>query len=170
MNIRNHLTGQQTKRKSMEVVDYIVSKPSAIEELMECFFDDELRVCQYAAWPVGILGEKHPEIILPYLHKMVSNLENPKHDAVVRNTIRTLQYIDVPEELEGEVYERCFNYLVSPGFPVAVKVFSMSVLARIAMKIPELKEELIIAIEDYKPLGTAGYQSRAKKVIKMLQS
>lgn len=170
MNIRNHLTGQQTRRKSMEVIDYIIEQPSAIEELMECFFDDEIRICQYAAWPVGILGEKHPEIISPYLPMMVSNLDNPKHDAVVRNTIRILQYIETPEEIEGEVYERCFNYLVSPSSPVAVKVFSMSVLAKIAMKIPELKEELIIAIEDYKPFGTAGYQVRARKVLKMLKS
>ncbi len=170
MIIRNYLTGDQTKRKSLDVAQYVVDHPSAIEELMDCFFDDEYRVCQYAAWPVGILGEKHPEFIIPYLAKMVSNLDNPKHDAVIRNTIRTLQYVEVPEELEGEVYERCFNYLLSPNYPIAVKVFSMSVLAKIAMKIPELKEELILAIEDYLPHGSKGYQSRAKRVLTMLRS
>jgi hypothetical protein len=50
--------------------------------------------------------------------------------------------------------------------PIAVKVFSMTVLANLSKSSPDIKKELRIAIEDQLPYGSAGFVSRAKKVLK----
>ena len=52
---------------------------------------------------------------------------------------------------------------------MAVRVFSMSVLARIAHDQPELKNELKIMIEDQLPFGSAAFLARARKVLKQLE-
>jgi hypothetical protein len=45
----------------------------------------------------------------------------------------------------------------------------MTVCANICKDIPELKEELILAIEDQLEFGSAGIVSRGRKIIKELQ-
>ena len=97
--------------------------------------------------------------------KMIRNLNNPRHDAVIRNTVRTLQYIQVPEELQGEVYDKCFQYLTDPKMATAIKTFSSTVLVNIALDLPELIDELILAIEEQIPHSTIGFVNRANKLL-----
>jgi hypothetical protein len=64
----------------------------------------------------------------------------------------------------------CFGYLSDPKEPIAVRVFSMTVLANMAKENPELKNEIIPIIEDQLPFGSAGFRSRGTKVLKILKS
>lgn len=169
MYIKEIINSGHSKSIAQSIANYVVLHPDAISELMECFFSDNYRTCQRAAWPVGIIGKTHPEILAPFFGQMIRALDNPRHDAVIRNTVRTFQDIELPEELSGELYDRCFQYLVDPKYPVAIKVFSMTVLVNISNKFEGLKEELAIAIEDQIPIGTAGYISRAKRELKRLR-
>lgn len=75
--IETILVKGQSRKMAKSVVDLIINDESKINDLMNCFFSDQLRICQYAAWPVGILAEKHPTILLSYLPKMVANLDTP---------------------------------------------------------------------------------------------
>jgi hypothetical protein len=43
------------------------------------------------------------------------------------------------------------------------------VLGNIAQKLPDLKKELQLVVEDQLPYASAGYKSRAKKIIKTLK-
>ncbi|GHN02752.1 hypothetical protein WSM22_42410 [Cytophagales bacterium WSM2-2] len=54
--------------------------------------------------------------------------------------------------------------------PVAVRVFSMTVLGNLAVKVPELRNELIPLIEDQMPYVSAGFVSRGRKVLKQLKA
>lgn len=170
ITIKKLLTKKQSKSNRDEIVAMIYNNPQLIEELMECFFDKEYRVHQNASWPVGKIGEQRPDLLQPYIHKMVETLDNSVHDAFIRNTVRSFQSIDLPEELEGIVYDKCFTYLNNPRTAVAIRAFSMTVLANIAIKYPELKEELIKTIELYYPNAKPGFKSRAKREIKRLSS
>lgn len=169
MNIREALMAEHSKKQADHIARYVAINPEALDELMECFFADQYRLCQRAAWPVGKLADTNPDLLLPYLPKMLSNLEHPIHDAVIRNTVRILQSITIPEDLIGEVYDICFHYLQDPKYAVAIRVFAMTVLTNIALRFPELKEELIPIIEHHQPYGSAGFQSRARKELKRLR-
>jgi len=52
---------------------------------------------------------------------------------------------------------------------VAVRVFSMTVLAHIAVNYPDMIPELVTTIKSYYDTGSAAYKSRAKKLIKTLE-
>ncbi len=167
--IKELLSQEQTKIVRDKTVALVLEDNSNMKLLMECFFADNYRMNQYASWAVTVIGEKEPQLILPYLNSMIAALDNPKHDAVVRNTVRLLQFIDIPEELEGKIYDKCFEYLNNPKKATAIRVFSMSVLAKIAMKYPELKEELIKSIELYYSGGSKGFKSRANHIKSILK-
>jgi len=136
---------------------------------MGLFFTNTYRVSQRAAAIVNYCAQKYPILIAPYLEQMIDNLSNVNlHDAVKRNTVRILQFIDIPEKLMGKTANVCFDFLKSGTEPIAVKCFSMSVLYNISKKNPGLNNELKLVIEAQMPYGSAGYKSRAKRILKEL--
>jgi hypothetical protein len=88
------------------------------------------------------------------------------HDALKRNAVRILQFADIPRGLQGIVANICFELISSPDESIAVRTFSMTVLAKIARKEPELKKELDIAVRQMLPYATPAFRARAKKVLK----
>ena len=169
MNIRLLLESKHTKSSIQSIVVYVDKNPNKFSELMESFFDDNIRICQRASCPSVKIVDKFPHLIVPYLPDMIKNIENPKHNATVRNTLRFWQNLVIPEEFQGEIYEKCFNYLIDPKVAIALRVFSMSVCANIASNIPDLKAELTIAISDQLEMASSGIRSCSLKILKALK-
>lgn len=163
------LEADRSRDQTNAIVEYVGVDKRRMRALMDLFFNDNWRYNQWAAWPVGFVGRKHPELIEPYLTKMVKCLDDAKHDAVVRNTLRIFEEIQIPEALEGELFDKSFNFLTQPKYPVAIRVFAMTVLSRIAPKYPDLIPELLAEIQEHMPHGSAAFKSRGKKVIKQLE-
>ncbi|MEO5572254.1 MAG: hypothetical protein ABIT08_10200 [Bacteroidia bacterium] len=168
MNIREEILKEHSKKQTNKIVKFIGNDSKKFKELMHLFFNDEYRVVQRAAWIVNNCAEDYPELIKPYLEKMIDYLQKPVHDAVRRNTVRILQFIDIPKRLNGKAASVCFDLLQSKDEPVGVKVFSMSVLGNLCKTEPGLKNELRLVIEEQLPYSTAGFLSRAKKILKRL--
>lgn len=165
-SLREEILQKHSKEQTMRIVNRIGDDEAAFDELMQLFLHGEKLVVQRAAWAVGYCLEAHPEWALAYLPDMLKNLENPAHDAVKRNTVRALEFIEVPEELAGEAINILFQYLTDPKEPVAVRVFSMSALLNLCKNEPDLLEELRLTIEDAMPHGSGAIISRGKKVLK----
>ncbi len=81
-----------------------------------------------------------------------------------------LQFIPIPKSSQGQVASLCFKFLNDPKQPIAVRVFSMTVLANLAREVPELQRELRILIEDQLPYGSAGFVSRGRSILKKLKA
>ena len=84
------------------------------------------------------------------------------------NVTRTLQYIEIPRKHLGKVVTVCFNELTNPESPIAVRVFSMYVLAKIAKHEPGIINELRVTIEQLFPHAGAGLRACRKKVLKQI--
>jgi|SRR5688572_23017175 hypothetical protein len=171
MDLRREILKEHSKRQAHKVADYVRDNTKRFEDLVNVYLAGPYRVTQRSAWPLSLCVENHPELIKPHLKKVLDHLTHPDiHDSVKRNTMRLLQFVDIPKRFHGRVASTCFDYLQSNQEPVAVKVFSMAVLARIIEDQPDLKNELIIILEDQFPFATAAFRSRAKKVLKKLKS
>lgn len=169
MNLRQEIVKEHSKAQCTKIVQWVGSNQQRFDELFRLFLHDEYRVVQRAAWPLSYCVIAHPSFISKHWKKLLGNLKKPNlHDAVKRNSIRLMEDIDIPEKYHGEVMHICFGYLESPTEPLAVKCFSMTVLANLAKEYPEIKPELKLIIEDQLPHQTAGFKSRAKKVLKEL--
>lgn len=168
MDIKKELLVEHSKVNALRIAAYIGDSKSRFKALLSIFLGDHYRSTQRAAWVLSICSDKNPEILDPYLETIILNLKNNVPVAVKRSTLKALQEVDLPDNLLGEAAEICFGFLSSSNEPIAVKVFSMTVLLNIVKKIPELKNELKILVEDQMPFGSAGFKSRGKKTLAAL--
>lgn len=169
MDLQKALLKEHSKTQTGKIVRYVGNDPQRFSELVDVFLKGPYRVTQRAAWPLSICVEQHPEIAKPHLKKLVKNLRQPAlHNAVKRNIVRLLQFVQVPKSLQGEVADICFEYLQNNQEAIAVRAFSMTVLANIVKTNPDLKHELVMILEDILPYGSAGMISRARNTLKQL--
>jgi hypothetical protein len=168
MNLREEMLKEHSKKNTIRLTAWIGEDKKRFTELMNLFLHDEYRVVQRSAWIVNQVAGDHPEWIKPWLKKMLEYCKQPVHDAVKRNVIRILQDIDIPENLRGVAATVCFDFLASPKEPVAVKVFSMTVLANIVQFEPDMKKELVLLIEEQMDLEKPAFRSRGAKILKQL--
>lgn len=171
MNLVAELQKRHTVAIKNRIIRYIGSDPRRFGELVKIFLGDNYRLTQWAGWPLSDIVRKHPEMIRPYLRPMLKSVDRPKmHEAVKRNVMRLLQFVDIPANLAGLAFDKAFKLFSDTSEPIAVRVFSMQVMTDVAMKEPELRNEVVIAIEEHLPYGSAGYRSRATRLLKKLKS
>ena len=167
MNLRNQILKEHTKQNCEKIIRWVGNDAARFTELFNLFLNDEYRVTQRAAWPLSYCAINHPELMRNNFEKLLSNLKKDDlHNSIKRNTVRLLQAIDIPEKHEGAIMEICFRYVESPTEAVAVKAFSLTILGKLAKKYPEIIPEIKILIEDQFTDQTAGFKSRAKKLLK----
>ena len=167
MDLKKTLAKEHSKFQTLQIVDYVGVNKERFKQIINIYLAGPYRITQRAAWPLSYCVERHPELIEPHLKTILDFVDRPDTQvAVRRNTVRLLQFIEIPKRFHARVINLCFEYLLNKKQPVAVKVFSMTVLANLSQSSPEIKKELRIAIEDQLPYGSAGFVSRAKKVLK----
>lgn len=169
MDIKKEILKEHSKRQTLKVVKHIGNDPNRFKELIHIFLAGPYRVTQRAAWSLSCCVEEYPRLITPHLNVILKVLDrNDTHDAVKRNIVRLLQFIEIPKKYYGSLVDKCFP-LLDAKQPIAVRVFSMQVLCNIAMKVPDLKKELKLVIEDQLPYASSGFLARAKKVLRELE-
>jgi hypothetical protein len=166
MDIRQALMSEHSKRQTMAIVEFIGDDARRFRDLMKLFFAGEYRLTQRAAWPMNYCAERRPELIRPYLPKLLDCLERDDvHDAVKRNVVRLLQYVEIPRGLAGKVYAHCVDLIDDASEPVAVRAFAVTVAARIAKLEPDLMNELRLIVRKHLPHTTAAFQNRAGQIL-----
>ncbi|WP_259016257.1 hypothetical protein [Emticicia fluvialis] len=172
MNIEKELTLQFSKTRVKHIADIIGADEERFAVLMRIFLQGTYVLTQKAAWVLSECAVRHPFLIIPYFRRFIDKLhEADASDAVKRNVIRVWQYTDIPEEYTGEVYDICFGYLNS-NEAIAIRAFSVTVCYNIARKLPELKPELRLTLEDLllkNQDGSPAIKSRGKKILAELK-
>jgi hypothetical protein len=168
MILSEYLLAGFSKPHTIWLASEIDDSQERFDELMTLFLSDDQLVAQRAAWVASHCTDVHPWLVMKHLKPMIENLHNPVHDAIKRNSLRMMRHVEIPEELMGAVADICFKFLNSAKEAIAVKVFAMDVLLNIVGKFPEMKEELKISIKDQLPFGSAGFQNRGTKILKLL--
>ncbi len=169
MNLESEILKEHSKRQTVKIAQWIGSDQKRFAQLMQLFLEGEYRIVQRSSWIVSVCAEQYPVLVTPWLSRMIKKMQEKNvHNAVQRNVVRLLQFVDLPRSLQGRAANICFNFLQSPETPIAVKAFSMTVLANIARKEPDLKREVALVIEELLPYGGPGIRSRGKKVLHQL--
>lgn len=167
MNIRDALTQEHSKEQALRIANYAIQNKKQFKELMNCYTDQDYRISQRAAWSVSWAAKHKPSMIIPYIGVLVKRLQEPGvHDAVIRNAVRVLEEIAIPEEFHGELMNCCFAFIENPTTAAAIKAFSLTILFNLSKQYPEIKQELKLIIEDRWDTETAAFRSRGKKILR----
>ena len=87
------------------------------------------------------------------------------HDAIRRNGLKALELSPIAEKYYGQLANVCFRFISSGKEPIAIKAYSIGILDKIGDEIPEIRKELKLVLQDIMPYESAGFQSRARKVL-----
>ncbi|MFT5821895.1 MAG: hypothetical protein ACI8ZM_003151 [Crocinitomix sp.] len=147
MDIGQQLLRETSRRNWDKVITYVGEDEERFAELMRIFFTEESKTIIGASQAVGVISEKQPRLIRPYVVDLIGYLKSNPVDAVKRNTMRVFQFIDIPEEIEGDLFDIAMTYLKGLDTAIAIKAFSMTALRKISAKYPELAQEVIFQIE-----------------------
>lgn len=169
MDLRKHLLDRNLKWNWDEIAAHCVKNPEDIRQIVDYCLDENVHIMQNAGAVVGKLVDHDKKILDPYLEELVHILTKSPHDAVQRAITRVFQFVDCPEEVEGEYFEWVINALKSLDAAIAIKAFGMTGARKICEKYPELANELIPIIEiiiEERP--STGLVNRAEKELKKL--
>ncbi len=169
MNIEQELLAEHSKQQAVKIAAYACASKRNFKELMKCFVSPEYRVAQRAAMSVSAAVRKAPAMIQPYLKDLVAQLQRKDvHNAVIRNSIRILEDIEIPEEMDGEMMNVCFQFIETPTTPIAIKAVSLTILHNLSKKYPEILPELKLIIQEKWDTETAAFKSRGRKILKSI--
>ncbi len=163
MNISRALIAEHSKKQTLLIGKYIGQSPVRFKEIVNLVASGDRIISQRAAWVLGTHGEEYPRLFLPHLSKLVPLLGKPVHDAVKRNILRVLQYLEIPSKFETEIINQCFNLLQSTGEPPAIKAFSISVIVNLSRKYPDLMQELTAWFQNNKMILSKAEIKRVEK-------
>lgn len=168
MDLKKALLADRTKEYYETLAKQIGYDKILLGKLVELVNSDDALISNRAAWVISKCADQNITLLKPHISNLILALRNAKSDGVKRNTLRVLQDMNIPSKHHGILVDKCFQIMESKKEAIAIKVFAMTVLSNVCNDIPELKNELRILIEDQLPYGSAGFRSRANKILSKL--
>lgn len=169
-SLKNQLNRRISKREIDIFVQDILDKNISLAEIRELLDDTSLLFNVF--WILSTADIKRANSLVglevDILKTMLLHQEN---ESVIRNGLSIYKNIDIPEELEDDLYTESFRIIQSRKSPIAHRSFAISVCVKIALKYPELKPELLelskITLELYGNTSP-GIKSSCNQAIKRL--
>jgi hypothetical protein len=159
--------GDSSRALSLLTASMVYEDPSLFGVFIELALQDEKHYAERATRVICICSHSFPELFKPHCSRVIDALKNLTSEGAMRNFLKTLA--EVPVKLTKKdksiLLNQCFDYLVSNEYPIAVHVFSMQILYNLSVEIPEIGEELYRILEEKIPDASAGYRSRARRII-----
>ncbi len=121
-----------------------------------------------AAWLLNDCMENNDPRIKPLLKIVIQSL-NHKKDGHQRELLKIIYRMDVPEELEGVLFDKCVSIWESTKKTPSVRIMAFKVLIKTAVKYPALKNELkLLTQKHYTESLSPGIKRSLTKMISLL--
>lgn len=126
-----------------------------------------------ASWLLLHVSNQFPKLIAPNLKHLIIFLKKENtHTGAIRNVIKILHEIQLPEKFTSEVFDICLKHIKNTTLPHAVRVYAIYEAAIICETYPELKPEVELLLNELKsfpqaPSITVAINKTLKNLLKM---
>ncbi|MCC6413382.1 MAG: hypothetical protein IT270_17100 [Saprospiraceae bacterium] len=145
----------------------IIENNIDVKELAQLLKGDP-KIATRFFWLLSELGTIHPNrllVELPFLLEFCEQL-NP----VYKTSFASFWHIaGVPEANEGQAIDLLFQWLISADTNVTIKSRSIWVLVKLTKKYPELKDELVLCLNDQLDKYTKDFKKRVGKILREIE-
>jgi len=162
-NLKDLLLKGNSRSYTDFVADIVTKRPELIADLWDIYLSLEEPVSRRAAWIIDTASEDKPEWVSPYLNSLILKLPLMQHDGLKRHALRMISRMPFTEGSEGSLMNITFDWLLSATESVAVKMYSIQILYRLAEKEPDILQELYDTIEFQIADGTPGFKNIGSK-------
>ena len=149
-------------------IEEIIKNPDGMPEIIP-LLDEEPAFAFRIGWLLDTLVTIKPELVKPFVPELYAKRDQMVFPGYKRSLAKIISHCGAPEELEGEITELFFTWLLDAKTEVAVKVHAMQSMFNLCQKYPDLKHELKEVIEDQMDKNTVAFRARAKKLMVKLQ-
>lgn len=135
-----------------------------LKDLLGLLDEDRFTAMRFL-WMIGGLVEFDPERVapaVPYFFSKQHTIKVPNYD---RSLAKFCWLAGIPEEIEGEVVDALFQWILDPKVITTTKTFAVQALYNQTQKYPDLKNELRIVIEDQLDKNGSSFEKRAGKIL-----
>jgi hypothetical protein len=159
-----------SKKVAEMAASFVIDEPERIHPLTELILANDFPYSERAARVLAICSERFPEFFEEQQNRIIPWMKKVKSEGVIRNILKIVA--DYPVRLtkrnKGILLALCFDWLGDLSRPVAIRVHSMQYLFSLSRSEQGIRDELISILEDGYADGSAGFQSRATKILKQL--
>jgi len=166
--LRQLLEEEHSKKQKDLITKEILDGNIPVKDIVDVVKSNDGIYAQRGAYVITGLHDDNIEHLKPYLNDLWEAIQPKSHQAIPRAVYRYLASVDLPEELEGEVFEVGTKTFMSKKTAVAIKAHIMIILTNVALKYPELKDEVVFLIKEQLPGCSAGYKSTARRELTRL--
>lgn len=168
MNLLTEILKENSRYNVNRVVRIIEDNPELVKELVSLTLMRDIKIPSRASWILSHCNESMPGIVSPFAAELIKALPAFLHTGTRRNILKIFTTEPIPEDYQVFMFDSCLEWVVSKKEPIAVKAYAMDILVNIAMREPDLKNEVIPVILDIMPNGSAGVKARGIKMLKKL--
>lgn len=165
MDLKSELIAEHSRSLTLKIQDWVGNDQVRFDELMGLLLCDNRMLSQRSAWAVSHCIGEHPWLGNKWLSKMLRRMLQPVHDAVIRNILRSLRYMDLPEKYHAEIIDICFTFIKQKQRAAAIRAFAMHLLGKMCERYPELIPELKAIIETGMPVESPAFRSVGNKLM-----
>jgi hypothetical protein len=137
-----------TSTRKAEMVAYIKTEPGAFEEAIHLALTGEQPYSWRAAWVLWACMEESDPRIKPHLKSFIELLPQKSYNEQ-REFLIILQRMDISGDDEGRLFDTCVRIWEKLGLQASVRHNALKMMAKIAKKHPELKQELKLLTEPH---------------------
>lgn len=170
MDYREHLIRPLSRHFVDQLVQEIFINPTDSKLICQLIFDPEVKVAWRAAWACQKIADAHPEWYSDAQFKELASLAiSTTHGGLQRGCLSILLNLPIPNPIQVEFINACFEWMVSPKSPIAVQAISMKMLYRVCCIEPDFKPELMAYLENVDSSAySVGFNSTRKNVLNLL--
>ena len=164
-NFQTILNSDSSRATADIATEAIADVPEYFKEVLYISLNTKPPVNWRAARVVSLSAEEYPELFIPYVNEIAQLYSSFKNDGLKRSYAwllsRYAKYFN--EESQSDLIEVCFDYMLSDE-KIAVKYNCMKLLFEMTKIIPELKGELLAALEFNLSEGIFRMNGELKKI------
>ncbi|ASS50094.1 MAG: hypothetical protein A3D31_11025 [Candidatus Fluviicola riflensis] len=143
---------------------YISENDIDLKDLLGLLDEDRFTAMRFL-WLTGGLVEIDPQRVAPaisYFFSKRHTINVPNYD---RSVAKFCSLAGIPAEIEGEVVDLLFQWILDPKVITTTKTFAVLALYNQSQKYPDLKNELRIVIEDQLDKNGVSFEKRAGNIL-----
>lgn len=159
-----------SKAENERIVAEILSDKKNFDAIFAIALSTDYPIAWRASWCLHKALPKYKTEFIADVDRIFKAFPTFTHHGQIGSFIRILKSINFNPQNAGNVIDCCLNLLREETIPDYVKFYSIELLVKIALQIPELKNEFAALIEDVIPTGkTYMIRVKAKKLLKALK-
>lgn len=151
------------------MISFLKDHPELIEHAVELMLSRQQPVCWRAAWMIGGSIDSFSDQIAPHINRILDTLPDFE-DGHQRELIKILMSVELDEDQEGLLYDRCVSIWEQVRKQPSVRYVSLQVMAQTARTYPELTHEILALTQPQYVNGLSpGIRNGVLKLISQLE-